>query len=185
MYVHGWSLPREIDAERWARLHAAACAALSAADRLIETRRVAIGLSGSGLHGPEGEGPWVVASDRIAFNGSAHDGQAGDAFVIERRPRGGVVRNPAVGDRVFRRCDTRELPYDVAVCAVLLVAVHVLRDDLRLGSEGTLRSPGWRDAIEIVRRVLGTSDRLTQDDRGFLRWMPATTEPRVVLRNSA
>lgn len=185
MYVHGWSLPREIDAERWARLHAAASAAVAAADRLIGARRYAVGLSGSGLRGPEGEGPVVIEPDRIAFNGAAHDGHAGDAFLLERRPRGGVVRNPAVGDRVFRRCDTRELPYDVAVCAVLLVASHVLGDDLRLGSEGTLRSPGWRDATEIVRQALGTADRLTQDDRGFLRWTPALERPRERLRNSA
>lgn len=185
MYVHGWSLPREIDVERWTRLHAAATAALGAADRLIEARRLALGLGGSGLRGPEGEGPAIVEPDRIAINGAARDGHAADAFVLERRPRGGVVRNPAVGDRVFRRCDTRELPYDVAVCAVLLVAAHVLGEDLRLGSEGTLRSPGWRDATEIVRHVLGTADRLTQDDRGFLRWMPAIGQPRERLRNSA
>lgn len=185
MYVHGWSLPREIDTERWARLHRAASAALAAADRLIGARRYAVGLSDSGLRGPEGEGPLVVESDRIAFNGAAHDGHAGDAFLLERRPRGGVVRNPAVGDRVFRRCDTRELPYDVAVCAVLLVAAHILGDDLRLGSEGTLRSAGWRDATEIARQVLGTGDRLTQDDRGFLRWAPAAAHPRALWRNSA
>ena len=185
MYVHGWSLPREIDAERWARLHAAASAALAAADRLVGARRYAVGLSDSGLRGPEGEGPVVSESDRVAVTRAAHDGLAGDAFVLERRPRGGVVRNPAVGDRVFRRCDTRELPYDVAVCAVLLVAAHVLGDDLRLGSEGSLRSPGWRDATEIARQVLGTADRLTQDDRGFLRWMPAVDQSRERLRNSA
>lgn len=189
MYVHAWTIPREIDAERWRRIHHGAVAALVAAGAEMERRASLVGHAPIPLlRGPAGEGPPIVEAERIAFNGDVTRAQCGDAFVLERRANAGVIRRAGRIDRIVRRCDTRAQPYDIAVCAVLLVVAHALGDEARVGTEGTLRSPGWRDAIAIVRPALATIDGLVQDDRGFVRWMPAAprrTEQRRAVHSGA
>jgi hypothetical protein len=169
-YLRAWVLPHEIDVERWAALRRDATVVLRVVSARLEAGR---GPDEPGiLRGPEGLGLPQVTQDRIAFNGSAFRGQAGDPFVLERRARNGViVRGTAGGGgRAVRRCDTAGHPYDLAVCALLLTALRQLGDGMRLGSSGGLRE-GWRDAAILVREALGDCGQLVQSESGQLRWV--------------
>lgn len=176
MCVHAWSLPREIDEERWARIHNDAVAVLVAASRVLERQVGASDATLPVLRGPNGMGSLVIDAHQVSFNGNAFRGESGDLILLERKAHTGVIRRADVGDRVFRRCDCRGQPYELAVCAVLLVTARVLGDDLRLASEGSIRSSVWRDAARLVRSTLGLTDEITQDERGFIRW---TRGPRA------
>ena len=169
-YLRAWVLPHEIDAKRWAELRHDATLVLRAVSARLEVGRTPAdpGI----LRGPEGLGLPQVTPDRIAFNGSAFRGQAGDPFVLERRARTGVIVRgaPGGGGRAVRRCNTDGHPYDLAVCALLLTVERRLGDSMRLGSSGGLRE-GWRAAAVVVREALGESGQLTQTESGQLRWV--------------
>jgi hypothetical protein len=184
-YLRAWVLPHEIDAERWAELRRDTTLVLRAVSARLEAGRTPAdpGI----LRGPEGLGLPQVTPDRIAFNGSAFRGQAGDPFILERRARTGVIVRgaPGGGGRAVRRCNTGGQPYDLAVCALLLTVARRLGDSMRLGSSGGLRE-GWREAATIVRESLGECGQLVQTESGLLRWadVPArSTELRA--RSSA
>ena len=169
-YLRAWVLPHEIDAKRWAELRHDATLVLRAVSARLEMGRTPAdpGI----LRGPEGLGLPQVTQDRIAFNGSAFRGQAGDPFILERRAATGVIvrSTPGGGGRAVRRCNTDGHPYDLAVCALLLTVARRLGDSMRLGSSGGLRE-GWRDAAVLVREALGESGQLTQTESGQLRWV--------------
>jgi hypothetical protein len=169
-YLRAWVLPHEIDAERWAGLRQDATRVLRAVSARLEAGRTPAdpGI----LRGPEGLGLPQITEDRIAFNGSAFRGQAGDPFILERRARSGVIVRgaPGGGGRAVRRCNTEGHPYDLAVCALLLTVARRLGDGMRLGSSGGLRE-GWRAAAAIVRESLGECGQLMQTESGQLRWV--------------
>lgn len=171
VYVRAWVVPSEINAERWGLLRADATRVLRAASACLEAGRPA-GAAGV-LRGPDGVGLPHVSPDRIAFNGSSFRGEAGDRFVLERcssaivMVRAGDTR---VG-RAVRRCDTRGLPYDVAVCALLLAMRRQLGDSMRLGTTGSLRD-GWCAAADVVREALGECGQLVQGEHGLISWAP-------------
>lgn len=123
------------------------------------------------LRGPDGLGLPNVSRDRIAFNGSAFGGESGDPFIMERRASSGIVvlAGPGTAGLAVRRCDTGGHPYDIAVCALLLVARCHLGDAMRLGTSGGLRE-GWRAAASVVREALGDDGHLVQDERGLIGW---------------
>lgn len=165
-------MPHEVELARWRALRADATAVLRAASARLEAGRPE-GAAGV-LRGPEGVGLPDVTDDRIALNGSAFRGEAGDRFVLERRARHGVMVRAGVGvaGRAIHRCDTGGHPYDLAVCALLLTVLRHLGDGMRLGSSVDLRG-GWREAADVVRAALGTSDTLAQSEHGVLAWTPA------------
>lgn len=176
-FVRAWVLPHEIDIDLWTALRRDAVRVLRAASARLEYGRPddCAGV----LRGPDGLGLPHVSEERIAFNGAAFRGEAGDAFVLERRGTSGVVvkaGGKTVG-RSVRRCDTRGHPYDLAVCALLLTARRHLGDLMRLGTSGSLRD-GWTDAAEVVREALGDSARLVQNEHGLIGWTPVVVHER-------
>lgn len=180
-FVHAWVLPREIDEARWIELRADATRVLRTASARLEAGRAddAPGV----LRGPEGLGLPNVGADRIALNGSAFRGEAGDAFVLERRATSGVVARAGAGNagRTVRRCNTRGHPYDLAVCALLLTVQRHLGEQMRLGTSGGLRH-GWRDAADVVRHALEVAGELAQSEQGMISWTagrPRDHETRV------
>ncbi|MEO5815515.1 MAG: hypothetical protein ABIT20_09575 [Gemmatimonadaceae bacterium] len=171
-YMHAWSIQAEIGEPEWQAMHADMILVLRAASRQLELDRTGDDLAV--LRGPEGLGRLQLDANQIAFNGNAFLGQAGDAFSVERRARhNGIARvGRGGGHRTVRRCDTGGHPYDVAVCAVLLVALRHLGDGVRLGTSGSLRS-GWGRAAALVRATIGETGRLVQLENGILRWIDA------------
>jgi hypothetical protein len=193
MHLHAWALPREIEPDRWEPLRRDAVAVLQAVSARLERGNAPD--APAMLRGPEGMGGLVIGADRLAFNGNAFRQEAADAFVLERiaergfllgadarrRPRreagaedahpaGARENTPRPLRRAFRRCDTRGHPYDLAVCAVLLTALWHFGDEMRLGTQGSVRAEGWRAAADMVRAVLGIDAQLVQSEFGTIRW---------------
>lgn len=171
-FVHAWVLPADIAEARWRPMQADAIRALTAASHVLERDRTGDALAV--LRGPEGLGHLVLRPDEIAFNGNSFLGQAGDEFAIERHARHGVIarRSYSGSRRTVRRCDTGGQPYDLAVCAVLLVVERHLGADVRLGTSGSQRS-GWGRAAALVRETLGDCGQLVQHENGLLHWVDA------------
>jgi hypothetical protein len=174
-FVHAWSIQAEITEPEWQTLHADMILVLRAASRELELDRSGDDLAV--LRGPEGLGHLQLDASQIAFNGNAFLGQAGDAFSLERRARHNVIARVGRGGgrRTVRRCDTGGHPYDLAVCAVLLVALRHLGDGVRLGTSGSLRS-GWGRAAALVRAMIGETGQLVQLENGMLRWIDAPAQ---------
>ena len=190
MYLHAWALPREIAPERWEPLRRDVVAVLQAVSARLERGNPPD--APAMLRGPEGMGGLVIGPDRLAFNGNAFRHEAGDAFVVERVAERGYllggdgergmrrgrddgmpghdVQAPRRLRRAFRRCDTRGHPYDLAVCAALLVALWHFGEEMRLGTQGSVRADGWRAAADLVRAVLGIDAQLVQSEFGTIRW---------------
>jgi hypothetical protein len=126
------------------------------------------------LRGPNGFGSLTISAEAIAFNGNSFLGQAGEPFSIERNARQGILAraNSNGRRRSVRSCDTRGLPYDLAVCASLITLVRVLGDSVRVGTTGGLKS-GWGRAATVLRESLGVRGQLVQSENGVLRWIDA------------
>jgi len=173
-FVHAWSIQSEIAETEWQALHADMQLVLRAAIRQLElTRANELAV----LRGPEGLGYLQLDDTHIAFNGNAFLGQSGDAFSVERRARHNVIARVgrAGGRRAVRRCDTGGHPYDLAVCALLLVMLRHLGANIRVGTSGSLRS-GWGRAAALVRATIGECGQLIQLENGMLRWIDAPAQ---------
>ena len=184
-FMHAWSIPAQIEETAWQALHDDLILVLRGASRQLEHDRSGDALAV--LRGPEGMGHLRLDAGEIAFNGNSFLGQAGDPFGIERRARRAVLaRVGSSGRRTVRRCDTRGYPYDLAVCAALLVVLRNLGDAARVGTSGTLRS-GWGHAATLVRATLGQCGQLIQLENGILRWIdaPAATATARVRSNAS
>jgi hypothetical protein len=184
-FVHAWSIQAEIAEPEWRALHADMILVLRAASKQLELDRSGDDLAV--LRGPEGLGHLQLDATQIAFNGNAFLGQAGDAFSVERRARRNVLARVGKGGgrRSVRRCDTSGHPYDLAVCACLLVMLRHLGDGVRIGTSGSLRS-GWGRAAVLVRATIGESGQLVQLENGMLRWIDAPArDADASIRSSA
>jgi hypothetical protein len=174
-FVHAWSIRADIAEPSWQALHADIIHVLRAASRVLELNRSADDLAV--LRGPEGLGHLQIDASQVAFNGNAFLGQAADPFSIERHAQRNVIARVGSSGarRTVRRCDTLGHPYDLAVCAVLLVVLRHLGDRARVGTSGTLRS-GWGRAATLLRSSMGERGQLVQLESGILHWvdMPAT-----------
>lgn len=80
-----------------------------------------------------------IGPDLIAFNGAGDKGH--ETFWLERRPA------------KFTFCKTAYKPYDLAVCAVLIIAHHHAGDILTISSDGD--EGDWLPALEKVTEILG------------------------------
>lgn len=130
-YTHYWRQRADIPAEKWAAI----CADVRA---LIE--RLPDGVSVAAEF--DSNEPALVTDDEIRFNGIGDNGH--ETFVLSRvKPNGG-----------FEFCKTAQKPYDVLVCAVLIVAASH-KAPMRISSDG--EPADWESARALVAAVLGKS----------------------------
>lgn len=96
------------------------------------------------LAGPDRSGPPLVdALSGIAFNGA--DKAGCDSFLLP---------SPGSRPRHWFYCDTRRLPYDLAVTATLLRCHLLLPDTFAIGGDGSWHRD-WRPARDLVHHLFG------------------------------
>jgi hypothetical protein len=100
------------------------------------------------IAGWDGSGTPVFNGNRISFNGAIPNNH--ESFVLERF--GPERREWDDGRFPFAFCKTIRKPYDLFVCACLLVYKRYSPDSMRLTSDGG--PADWRDAEVFVKTVL-------------------------------
>jgi hypothetical protein len=128
-----------------------------------------VGVEPVALRGPDGTGDPIVEPTRIAFNGDSSRKGAADPFEFaqDALAHGGA---PESEGRVRASCDTALLPYDLAVCAALLIAKYHLGDALLLHSDGKAEELGWPLAREVAGTALGIRGVLRDDAARGIEW---------------
>lgn len=160
-YTHYWARPREIPAGVFGRIRRDVERVLAA---LPERVPEGCAYAGAPLRvcGGDGHGAPEVTGALVAFNGDAGAGMDYEAFWLPRLDSDGrdywVRRNE--GSRPVKLCwefcKTERRPYDLAVCAALLVAKLHLGDRFLVSSDsGSMEAGAWPVARELVARVLG------------------------------
>ena len=91
------------------------------------------------LAGYGGTGDPVLSTTEIGFNGKGED-DSHETFLIKR------------GQDGFQFCKTAQKPYDIVVCAALIILRHRIRT-FRVSSDGG--PDDWADAIKLCQDVLG------------------------------
>ncbi|MDP8268221.1 MAG: hypothetical protein P9L97_05780 [Candidatus Tenebribacter davisii] len=80
--------------------------------------------------------------DDICFNGLGDDGH--ETFLLERKGSDGFG---------FQFCKTAQKPYDLLVCACLLIYKHHSPNTIELFSDGD--EEDWKESTELVNLVFG------------------------------
>lgn len=169
-YTHRWERPAEITGSSWARIRND----ISIALQLFQVTSTnptwrEVGVEPVALRGPDGTGDPLVAPTRVAFNGDASRNGAADPFIFAQDARAEGVAQLSDG-RVRARCDTALLPYDLAVCASLLIAKYHLGDAFQLRSDGKVEELGWPLAREVAGTALGIRGVLKDDAARGIEW---------------
>lgn len=77
-----------------------------------------------------------------------------ESFILDRvRELSDFDRKHAEGGKYFSFCKTAFKPYDIAVCAALIVAKNHLKDKIKVTSDGEMEM--WKDGVEVCEKVLG------------------------------
>lgn len=121
------------------------------------------------LRGPDGTGDPLVGPTRVAFNGDASRNGAADPFIFAQDARANRGAAPT-DERAHASCDTALLPYDLAVCASLLIAKYHLGDAFRLESDGKVEELGWPLAREVAGTALGIRGKLKENPERGIEW---------------
>lgn len=168
-YSHRWERPAVIPGSSWARIRNDVSIALQLfqVTSTNPTWREA-GVEPVALRGPDGSGDPVVAPGHVAFNGDASRNGAADPFIFARDAQAGG--EGTADDRVHASCATALLPYDLAVCASLLIAKYHLGESLVLHSDGKVEELGWPLAREVAGTTLGIRGLLKEDPQRGIEW---------------
>jgi hypothetical protein len=159
MYTHYWTREAgsEIDPETWGRITKDVSALLANLPAKTDTA--------GGYHAKDPlkvvldqgkRAPAKVNDEEIYFNGAGKLGY--ETFVFER-----ITPEPERWERDGRQdfCKTDRRPYDLAVCATLLVIHRHAPGFAKIESDGTPAE--WEPARRLVREVLGYDPALPPD----------------------
>ena len=94
--------------------------------------------------------PPIVDFNQIRFNGLK---DRCETFILDRESYARNYENAASYPYGFSFCKTRQRPYDLAVCAVLIIANNHAPDGWAIGSDGDVSD--WFAALETVKAALG------------------------------
>lgn len=92
-----------------------------------------------------------VSDAAIRFNGVGQNGH--ETFLLERLPTPSEHGFDDKAGTVFAFCKTEYKPYDLVVCAVLIVAAKHAASSLGISSDGDLDD--WKPAFDWTVSVLG------------------------------
>jgi len=106
------------------------------------------------LCGGDGEGPPEINNEVICFNGSNKGDLGHETFLLEqKREKRRYEQFDKVNNLFFNFTKTARKPYDLAVCACLIMAKEYFRDEIIINSDGDLSD--WYEAIDLVQTYLG------------------------------
>ncbi|MDP2953380.1 MAG: hypothetical protein Q8O76_08715 [Chloroflexota bacterium] len=142
-YTHYWSHDEELD-------HVALAHALVDVGKLVRV----VQDRGVTLRGPGGTGEPALTEFGVAFNGDAKQGEDYESFSFPIQGEEAQRARPLHGG-LWAFCKTARRPYDLAVCAVLLVFKHHLGAEMRISSDGGREADEWLPAEALVKEVLG------------------------------
>ncbi|HTJ71341.1 MAG TPA: hypothetical protein VL551_27620 [Actinospica sp.] len=108
------------------------------------------------LAGPTGIGEPLLNEAIIAVNGTRPE--TGENFVLAPGSGSGIAAHTEDG-AAFRMdwCQTRHLPYDLAVTAILLRAAHLAPRHVSLASDGSWPLD-WDHARQLLTALFGADD---------------------------
>lgn len=109
------------------------------------------------LFGPDGRGTPVINEKKIIFNGDRSKNEDHETFYIAS-----VFGRESIDVRPhspmkFAFCKTARKPYDIAVCATLLLLKHHFENDIQVSSDG--RTEDWQSAINLIGQEFGYGSR--------------------------
>lgn len=93
------------------------------------------------IHDGYGTGQPEVNGRSLVFNGDDSNDMAHETFYINRNGRG------------FHFCKTARKPYDLIVCAVLLVLCEVAPAAFDMSSDGDMAGEEWQPARDFLRSL--------------------------------
>ena len=112
------------------------------------------------LRGGLGEGEPQV-SEGIWLNGDGEDSHDTFGFPLTGKVSEDATR---LHGCFWDFCKTVRKPYDLAVCAILLVLKHHLGSQIRISSDGGREPEEWIPAEELVKEVLGYEVMFRQEE---------------------
>ena len=126
-YTHYWTIKRPLTKKVWRAI-------MSDTRKLLAATVLPLAAE---FNTPD-EKP-IVSAELIRFNGIGAEGH--ETFMLSRHKV------------EFEFCKTNQKPYDVIVCAVLIVAAHHAGKAIDVSSDGDAMD--WAAALGFARQVLG------------------------------
>ncbi len=132
----------------------------SARDWKVVTKQAKIKLCGGMCTGePE------INDNVICFNGSNEGDLGHETFCISQTWEYSKYDQKNDNGLMFSFTKTARKPYDLAVCAALIIFKEYFDEKIKVSSDGELSD--WQDAIDLVQHKLGYGERfrLDQDEQ--------------------
>lgn len=142
-YTHYWSYDENLNRQNLS--HA-----------LVDAAKVvrAVQEQGIVLCGGLGEGEPEISEFGIVLNGDASQDLDHETFMFPMRPEF-ADRAKKLHGNLWDFTKTARKPYDLAVCAILLVLKHHLDNQIRISSDGDREEDEWLPAEQLVEGLLG------------------------------
>lgn len=163
-YTHYWSYDENLD-------KAALSRALLDAKKItdaVQQRRIV-------LRGGLGKGEPEISEWGIWLNGDGEKGLDHETFAFPMTPDM-AKRAKELHGGLWDFTKTARKPYDLAVCAILLVLKHHLGNQIRIASDGDRKADEWLPAEDLVSEVLGYDQQFAQEDT--IVWRQKAIQPK-------
>lgn len=101
-----------------------------------------------------GKGNPEINDIRIWLNGDGSKNLDHETFTIDLFETGSFnTIEKLKNDEIFAFCKTAHKPYDLVVCASLMVIKHHLKSDFEVSSDGSIEYGEWKEAIEFYEKL--------------------------------
>ncbi len=149
-YTHYWRQHRDLSQEEWTKITEVVKVLFANLPEYAAGERLSLG----DWEGDQEIGP-IINDERIIFNG-APEPLEHETFQLNRTKRNLYsYESTNESESVFDFCKTAHKPYDIVVCAVLIVTNTKYPDAWTITSDGT--KSHWLPAYEWVCKTLGSS----------------------------
>ncbi len=143
-YTHYWSHAPNLDRQKL-------LAAMQDAAKIVDTARA----QGIALEVEFGE-------PTLTLNGVDEDSH--EPFIFPQNIDSYALSHPKANGYLWAFCKTARKPYDVVVCAILLVLKHHLGKQIMVASDGGREDDEWIPAEKLVQEVLGYEVRFEDEE---------------------